>query len=215
MKDYCDLCDKEKEVEIGADRLRVCEDCEEKNPNDRAVKTLGYIEIETGLIKFSDSAITEEIRIEADKLGKQRSENSANIYHKGSSKHRGSNESRISTLGILGELLARQKLDNMKIPYEAAPLVEEAPVNEPDFKTGSFLGTVDVKTFDKYQFQVNYEDHNDYNHRPEYYWFIKVIENIAEHRIIRSRIVDDWETRVGSDKYYFINKEEYERSLVG
>ena len=34
MKDYCDLCDKEKEVEIGADRLRVCEDCEEKYPND-------------------------------------------------------------------------------------------------------------------------------------------------------------------------------------
>ena len=60
------------------------------------------IEVETGLIKFSDSVVTEEMRIEADKLGKQRSENSANVYHKGSSKHRGNNESRISTLGILG-----------------------------------------------------------------------------------------------------------------
>ena len=172
------------------------------------------IEVETGLIKFSNSVITEEMRIEAEKLGKQRSENSANVYHKGSSKHRGSNESRISTLGILGELLARQKLDNIGIQYEAAPLVEESPVNEPDFKTGSFLGTVDVKAFELYQFQVNYEDHNDYNHRPEYYWFMKIVKNIAEHRIIRSRIVDNWETRVGSDKYYFINKEQYERSLV-
>ena len=44
---------------------------------------------------------------------------------------------------------------------------------------------------------------------------MKIIKNIAEHRIIRSRIVDDWETRVGSDKYYFMNKEQYERSLVG
>ena len=172
------------------------------------------IEVETGLIKFSDSIVTEEMRIEAEKLGKQRRENSAHVYHKGSSKYRGDKEPEISKLGILGELIAREKLDNMKIPYEAAPLVEEAPVNEPDFKTGSFLGTVDVKTFELYQFQVNYQDHNDYNHRPEYYWFIKIIENIAEHRIIRSRIVDGWETRVGSDKYYFVNKEQYERSLV-
>ena len=173
------------------------------------------IEVETGLIKFSDSIVTEEMRIEAEKLGKQRSENSAHVYHKGSSKYRGDKEPEISKLGILGELLARQKLDNMGIQYEAAPLVETHPVNEPDLKTGDFLGTVDVKAFELYEFQVNYEDHNDYNHRPEYYWFIKVIENIAEHRIIRSRIVDDWETRVGSDKYYFINKEQYERSLVG
>ena len=172
------------------------------------------IEVETGLIKFPNSLITEEMRTEAKSLGKQRSENSAHVYHQGSSKYRCKKEPKISKLGILGELIAREKLNRMGIQYEAAPLVEEAPVNEPDFKTGSFLGTVDVKTFDKYQFQVNYEDHNDYNHRPEYYWFMKIVENIAEHRIIRSRIVDDWETRVGSDKYYFINKEQYERSLV-
>ena len=173
------------------------------------------IEVETGLIKFSDSIVTEEMRIEAEKLGKQRSENSANVYHKDSSKYRGDKEPEISKLGILGELLARQKLDNIGIQYEAAPLVETHPVNEPDLKTGDFLGTVDVKAFELYEFQVNYEDHNDYNHRPEYYWFMKIIKNIAEHRIIRSRIVDNWETKVGSDKYYFINKEQYERSLVG
>ena len=172
------------------------------------------IEVETGLIKFSDSVVTEEMRIEADKLGKQRSENSAHVYHEGSSKHRGNKEPKISKLGILGELLARQKLDNIGISYEAAPLVAAHPVNEPDLKTGDFLGTIDVKAFELYQFQVNYEDHNDYNHRPEYYWFMKIAGNIAEHRIIRSRIVDGWQTKVGSDKYYYINKEQYERSLA-
>ncbi len=32
MINYCDLCDEEKDVTIGSDRLRICEDCDSKYP---------------------------------------------------------------------------------------------------------------------------------------------------------------------------------------
>lgn len=32
--DYCDLCDKEKEVIIDSDRLRVCKECDKEHPKD-------------------------------------------------------------------------------------------------------------------------------------------------------------------------------------
>ena len=34
MINHCDLCDEEKEVRIAPDRIRICEDCEEKYPYD-------------------------------------------------------------------------------------------------------------------------------------------------------------------------------------
>ena len=32
VTNYCDLCDEEKEVRIAPDRIRICENCEEKYP---------------------------------------------------------------------------------------------------------------------------------------------------------------------------------------
>ena len=34
MINYCDLCDEEKEVRIAPDRIRICEECEDKYPYD-------------------------------------------------------------------------------------------------------------------------------------------------------------------------------------
>ena len=168
--------------------------------------------IHSGLVTFDDIKLTDGLFEYAENLGKQRSHNSKSFYQSGGEKDRGNDEGRISQLGILGEIIFRQLLDSIGIKYDATPLVDKKPVNEPDFSTGEFLGTVDVKTSQNLkEYQVNYEDHNDYSHRPEYYAFIGIDKwkMLAIIHAIPSINIDnmDWEVaefqrESGTSRYY-------------
>lgn len=180
--------------------------------------------IQSGLIKFDDIKLTDALFEFAADLGKQRSNNSKSFYQSGGEKDRGNDEGRISQLGILGEVIARKLLDSIGIKYDATPLVDKKPVNKPDLSTGGFLGTVDVKTSQNLkEYQVNYEDHNDYSHRPEYYLFIGINKRkmLAIVHAIPSINIDNmnWEVaefqrESGTSRYYKIKKESYESCLV-
>lgn len=132
----------------------------------------------------------------ADELAYTRSKISANIYHKNSMTYRGNKEHEISKKGILGELIARDFLNERNIPHKTTPIIDLKPIVEPDIyidKKG-----LDVKTVTKGSqiLSVNFESHNNISKRPNFYWFVQLEDqNIASHFFVKSHHVDSWQIK--------------------
>ena len=112
----------------------------------------------------------------ANEIGETRTMLSRKYYKKGTEKYRGENENKISSLGILGELIARHYLTENNMPFKAAPLIALKPIAEPDIYLLTDKNGVDVKSLEYYtkELYVNKDAHNNADKRPDYYWFIKI-----------------------------------------
>tara|TARA_Y100000361_G_scaffold145167_1_gene154038 strand:+ start:3265 stop:3765 length:501 start_codon:yes stop_codon:yes gene_type:complete len=133
----------------------------------------------------------------AEELAILRSELSKNVYNENTDKYRGEQELEISTLGILGELVARDYLLSRDIKHEAARLVDLQPVVGPDIITYND-SKIDVKGVKEYgdRFYINYDAHRNSNKECDFYWFVKINKQYdypaAKHFIVSSKEVNKW-----------------------
>jgi hypothetical protein len=135
----------------------------------------------------------------AQEIGEMRTLFSKQYYKEGTDKHRGGDESTISKLGILGELIARHDLENRNIPFRATKLVGEKPIAEPDILLLRTNIKIDVKGVGYHDplLKVNEKSHINSNKRPNQYWFIWIdeYELLAKTYLIDSCDVDGWELK--------------------
>ena len=134
----------------------------------------------------------------AEELSELRSKLSEKVYNKRTEKWRGNDEKKISYLGILGELVAREYLTDKNISFQAAKLVDLNPVPEPDIVLydGMRLDVKGVKTHST-QFFVNYKAHQNSEKICDFYWFVKFCDEVgvAEHYTVRYEDVFGWEVK--------------------
>ena len=156
----------------------------------------------------------------AEEMALLRTKLSKDVYHKDSDKFRGTDEHRISTLGILGELIARHSLEEQGLEYKAAPLVDIKPVVEPDIVMPN--KTIDVKCvrYSNKIFRINADAHENKSKRPTIYWFIQPdIKNLVagSYYFDAVDIDDEWEkVRSTYTEVYEFNKnkiQDYKRGL--
>ena len=133
----------------------------------------------------------------AEELATLRSKLSENVYNKDTDKYRGDKEIEISTLGILGELVARDYLLSNNISHEPASLIDLQPVVGPDIVMDDGK-KIDVKGVKEYgdKFYINYNAHRNHNKVCDYYWFVKLTKEFeypaARHYLVSSEDVNSW-----------------------
>ena len=130
-------------------------------------------------------------------LGVLRSKMSKNYYNEGSEKYRGEDENKISSLGVLGELIARYDLSERNIPFKSTTLVADKPLAEPDIYLLVEKISIDVKGvgFFTKELRVNTKAHNNPDKRVDKYWFIKIdsYKANANSYLVNYEDVSGWE----------------------
>ncbi len=106
-----------------------------------------------------------------------RSKLSEDVYKEGTSKYRGSQEEKISQLGMLAELIAQNYLTEQDKSYQSAPLVDLSPVVGCDIEMEEYK--IDVKGVKKEdnKLRVNYEAHTNLEKDISHYLFVQVISS--------------------------------------
>ena len=112
----------------------------------------------------------------ADELAELRTFHSKHVYKEGTEKYRGDREHKISMLGILAELIARNYFEESDLNIEVAKLVEANPIVGADIIIDE-LGTkylIDVKGVkkDSNKLRINYKAHNNPRKKITQYLFI-------------------------------------------
>ena len=112
----------------------------------------------------------------ADELAELRTFHSKHVYKEGTEKYRGDREHKISMLGILSELIARNYFEESELNIEVAKLVEANPIVGADIIIDE-LGTkylIDVKGVkkDSKKLRINYKAHNNPRKKITHYLFI-------------------------------------------
>jgi len=112
----------------------------------------------------------------ADELAELRTFHSKHVYKEGTEKYRGDREHKISMLGILAELIARNYFEESDLNIEVAKLVEANPIVGADIIIDE-LGTkylIDVKGVkkDSKKLRINYKAHNNPRKKITQYLFI-------------------------------------------
>ena len=134
----------------------------------------------------------------ADELATLRTFHSKHIYKEGTEKYRGNKEHKISMLGILAELIARNHFDNGKLEIKAAPLVEENPIVAADI-TLYGIGEeylIDVKGVKKSSeyLRINYDAHNNSKKKVTHYLFIQIMSRTkAKYCWVTKKQINYWE----------------------
>ena len=134
----------------------------------------------------------------ADELAVSRSLLSANVYNENTEKFRGQDEERISTQGVLGELIAREHFKIISKPtttYNFARIIDVNPLPEPDLKIGDY--TFDIKCLANTElFMVNEKAFLNKDKKVDFYWFIRLLGNCeCQHWIVRYDEVATWDLK--------------------
>jgi len=135
----------------------------------------------------------------AQELAEVRSKLSEKVYNSQTDMFRGSEESRISSLGVLGELIAREHFKQVMKPstnYKFTPIVEITPLPEPDFYYKDLK--FDIKTIDTEVeiCMVNEKAYRNPDKKVDWYWFVNLKGNYTcEHIFVKHEDVQEWDLK--------------------
>ena len=155
----------------------------------------------------------------ADELAQIRSKMSKNVYNDKTEKYRGEEEQRVSSLGVLGELIAREHFKSIIEPttnYKFTPIIEFNLLPEPDLYIKGMR--VDIKTIpeDKNIFMVNEPAYKNPDKKVNWYWYVKLKGNYnCEHWLVESSDVSEWELKKFryTNAYWCEIPKEYDRVI--
>ena len=122
---------------------------------------------------------------------------SKDVYKEGTDTFRGKQESSISQLGILAELIAQNFITDLEIKYQSAPLIDLSPVVDCDIKMDVYATPylIDVKGVKKEEtnLRVNFNSHNNKNKEITHYLFIHIISTTeARYKFYNFNDVSNW-----------------------
>lgn len=135
----------------------------------------------------------------AQELSLLRSDLSKKVYGKDTDKYRGHDERRISNLGVLGELIAREHFKHISKPttnWKFTPIVDLTPLPEPDLICKD--KTYDVKTIENGMdiFMVNEKAFHNPDKQVDWYWFIHLQNNYeCNHWLVSKKEIETWECK--------------------
>lgn len=141
----------------------------------------------------------------AEIIGRARNETNLAMNEQAPEYKRGNLSDQVNIVGIRGELIASHHLTCIGVPHEAARLVADSPIYEPDIVTEKHR--IDVKAIrpDAPDLLVNFKAHSKKAGKITHYWFIRCItRDTAQHWIFSYATVSKWAVKkVGyTDAYY-------------